>query len=81
MTLGILWIILGALAIMAAGLATLTTVIVFGGLLVFTGLARIIHAFILRVREGFFLDLLLGTLRLVVGITFESGEGFFLTPV
>jgi uncharacterized membrane protein HdeD (DUF308 family) len=66
--LGIVWIIVGALAIAAAGLATLTTVMVFGWVLVFAGIVRGIHAFTLRVREGFFLDLLLGILQLVVGL-------------
>lgn len=73
--LGILWIVLGALAIVAAGWTTLITVIVLGWLLVFTGIVRIVHAFGVRIREGFFLDLLLGVLRIVVGVLMVAMPG------
>ncbi len=65
--LGILWVIAGVAAILAAGLATLATVIVFGWLLVVTGIVRFIHAFSQRAGQGFMLDLLVGVLRMVVG--------------
>lgn len=75
MGLGIAWIIVGALAILAAGLATLATVIVFGWVLAVTGVVRIIHAFGTRIREGFFLDLLVGILRIVVGAIMIARPG------
>lgn len=75
MALGVLWIIVGVVAIAAPGLATLTSVVFFGWLLILTGIAKFIHAFSVRVGEGFFLDLLLSILRTIVGVLLVTRPG------
>lgn len=69
---GIIAILLGVLALGMAGLVTLTSVVVFGWVLMFSGLVQAVHAFRVRVGEGFFLYLLSGILRFVVGILLVS---------
>src|SRR5262249_50813666 len=52
----------------AAIITTLTTVVVFGCLLLAGGVVQIVNAFLGRTWRGFFLNLLGGILHLVVGV-------------
>jgi uncharacterized membrane protein HdeD (DUF308 family) len=65
--LGILQLILGLIALGLSLLATLVSVVLFGWLLVFSGILHIVHAFRVRDWGGFLLGLLVGVLDLVVG--------------
>jgi uncharacterized membrane protein HdeD (DUF308 family) len=68
MALGVVLIVLGVLAISFTALTTLASVVVFGWLLVLSGVVQAIHA-LWRERKwsGFFLNLFAGVLALVVG--------------
>jgi uncharacterized membrane protein HdeD (DUF308 family) len=65
---GISLLILGAVAIVYDGTATLASVVVFGWLLTLGGFIQIAHAFQVRAWSGFFLYLLDGIIRATVGI-------------
>jgi uncharacterized membrane protein HdeD (DUF308 family) len=67
LVLGILLMVLGAMALAASGLTTLGTVIFFGFLLIVDGVIQLIHAFKARAWGGFFLLLLTGILGVVTG--------------
>lgn len=68
LVLGILLIIVGILALGAAVIATLISVVFLGWLLVLGGIMQIIAAFAVRERHHhLFLQLLLGILSVVVG--------------
>jgi uncharacterized membrane protein HdeD (DUF308 family) len=59
---------LGIFAIIASGIASIATVIVFGLVLLASGIAQITHSFAFR-REGrFVLNLLSGVFAVVVGV-------------
>jgi len=64
---GIASLALGAAAIISNGTATIASVTVFGGLLVFAGVIQIVHAFQVRTWSGFFIYLLDGIVRSAVG--------------
>jgi uncharacterized membrane protein HdeD (DUF308 family) len=66
--LGVLLMVLGIVAISCSILTTLASVVLFGWLLVVSGVVQAIHAF-WRERKwsGFFLDLFAGVLSFVVG--------------
>ena len=66
--LGAVLTILGLLAINYSVLATLTTALVFGYLLVAAGVFYILGAFFTRGWGGFFISLLAGVLHLAVGV-------------
>ncbi|OPY65098.1 MAG: acid-resistance membrane protein [Syntrophorhabdaceae bacterium PtaU1.Bin034] len=66
--MGVLLIILGAIAVSLSVFVTLASVLVIGWLLIIGGVAQGIHAFFRRRWGGFFLDLLVGTLYVIVGI-------------
>ncbi len=66
--LGILLIVVGIMAIGAAFIATLATVMIFGWLIVAGGVMQTVNAFLARSWRGFFVYLLAGILHLVVGI-------------
>jgi uncharacterized membrane protein HdeD (DUF308 family) len=68
LALGILMIILGAIAIAAPVAATIAVQFMLGWLLVITGIAEAIHAFMVRGWRGFLLELLSAVLYLGVGI-------------
>jgi uncharacterized membrane protein HdeD (DUF308 family) len=68
LAIGILLATLGTIAIFAGVAATVATVMVFGWLLLFAGLAQLFHAFSHRDWHGFLLDLLLGVLYTVTGV-------------
>jgi uncharacterized membrane protein HdeD (DUF308 family) len=67
LALGIALILLGAAAIGAQYVTTLTSVLVFGILLVAGGVVQIVNAVLARGWRAFFLHLLAGILHLVVG--------------
>jgi uncharacterized membrane protein HdeD (DUF308 family) len=65
--LGIVMMIVGGLAIGAACIATLATVLLFGWLLVVGGVVQVVNAFLARCWRGFAAHLLVGLLQLIVG--------------
>lgn len=67
LVLGSVLILLGLVAIGAQFVATLTTVLVFGILLVIGGVVQIVNAVLARGGRGFFVHLLAGVLHLIVG--------------
>ena len=66
--LGLVLLALGAIAIMQAFAASLASVVVFGWLLIISGLTQTLLAFWVRQWSGFFLHLLGGVLEIVVGV-------------
>ncbi|MGH7176719.1 MAG: HdeD family acid-resistance protein [Tepidisphaeraceae bacterium] len=68
MTLGVLLIIIGMVALSATFVATLASMFVFGWLMVFAGVAHIAHAFGTRRWKGFVWHVLLGVIDSVAGI-------------
>ena len=65
--LGVVLIAAGTLAIAAAFITTLTSVVLFGILLLGGGVVQLINAFLARTWKGFVLHLFAGLLYLVVG--------------
>ncbi len=63
LTLGILLMILGAICIAGDITATFTTVLVFGWVLLISGIVTLVHAFQTRNWSGFFLYLLSAVFR------------------
>jgi uncharacterized membrane protein HdeD (DUF308 family) len=61
--LGILLMLLGAVCIIGDVTATFATVLVFGWLLLFSGITALVHAFGTRNWSGFFLNLLSALFR------------------
>lgn len=69
------WLVALGAAVMAAGIgavafsfaATLTTVLVFGIVLIVAGTAQVINAFLVRSWRGFFVYALVGVLHVLVG--------------
>src|ERR1700687_2884904 len=61
--LGILLMLLGAICIIGDVTATFATVLVFGWLLLFSGIIALVHAFGTRNWSGFFLNLLSALFR------------------
>jgi uncharacterized membrane protein HdeD (DUF308 family) len=81
--LGIVLMVVGAMAVGAAFIATLATVLVFGCLLLGGGIVQVVNAFLARSWRGFFLHILAGTLNLVVGLLMidyplQAAEGLTL---
>jgi uncharacterized membrane protein HdeD (DUF308 family) len=68
LALGILMIILGVIAMAAPVVATIAVQIMLGWLLVISGIAEGIHAFMAKGWRGFLLELLSAVLYLGVGI-------------
>ena len=68
LALGVFLIVLGVVAISCSVLTTLASVVLFGWLLIISGVVQAVHAF-WRERKwrGFFLDLFAGILSFVVG--------------
>lgn len=66
--LGIVLVLLGALAIVGANFVTLTSIIFFGSLLTIGGILQVAYAFWGRKGQGFAQTLLSGTLYTTVGI-------------
>src|SRR5262249_53816892 len=68
--LGVLLIVVGAMAVGSIYIQTLTTIFLvalFGWLLVVGGVVEVVNAFLARTWRGFFVQLLGGILHLVVG--------------
>lgn len=65
---GIILVLLGALAIVGANYATLTTIIFFGILLTIGGVLQVVYAFWGRKGQGFAQALLLGVFYTIVGV-------------
>jgi len=72
---GILSLVLGAAAIIYDGSATIASVVVFGWLLMLAGFVQIVNAFQVRYWSGFFLYLLDGIVRTVVGVLLVAYPG------
>jgi uncharacterized membrane protein HdeD (DUF308 family) len=68
LALGIALIVLGVLALGAPWLVTVASVLLFGWLLLFAGVAEAVGAFWARRWSGFFLHLLGGVLNIVIGL-------------
>jgi uncharacterized membrane protein HdeD (DUF308 family) len=67
LALGIVLVVIGTFALGSAMLFTLTSVVLFGWLLIAAGLLEAFHAFWRKKWGGFFVDLLTGILYVVVG--------------
>lgn len=67
LALGVLLVVIGMIAISSSLATTLVSVVFFGWLMIFGGLAEAIHAFWRKDWGGFFVDLLGGVLYFVVG--------------
>ncbi len=67
LALGIALVILGMTAISAQFVATLTSVTLFGSLLLAGGVVQLVNAFVARGWRAFFVALLVGVLHIVVG--------------
>lgn len=65
--LGLLLVLLGTVGIVASGLLTLASVLLLGWLLLIAGAAVVLHAFWARRWSGFFVQLVVGALNLMVG--------------
>lgn len=65
--LGVVFILLGFLAIGSATLVTVTSMVFLGALLLAGGVVQIVYTFSMREWSGFFLSLLAGILYAVVG--------------
>jgi uncharacterized membrane protein HdeD (DUF308 family) len=82
LVLGIVLIVAGFVAIAYPFAATITTVQVFGFLLLFSGVVEIVSGIWTRRWRGFFVHLLCGLLYLFAGLVFVErpiGMGFVLT--
>jgi len=66
--LGILMVILGTIALYMMPAASLATALVFGWLLLVSGVIEVIHAFGVRGWGGFFLHLACGVLGIFIGL-------------
>jgi uncharacterized membrane protein HdeD (DUF308 family) len=70
LTLGIILIIAGTIAVGMPFVASLATAVTLGSLLLFGGAAQLVGAFWTRDWSGFFLSLLMGVLYVVLGMMF-----------
>ena len=68
LTLGIIMVLLGTVALVIAPAATLGTVMVLGWLIVASGLVEAFHAFRMRRWSGIFLHLVGGILGVLIGL-------------
>jgi len=68
LTLGILMIILGTVALFLIPAATVGTALLLGWLLIFSGIIELIHAFRVKKWGGLFLHLIGGVLGILVGL-------------
>jgi len=68
LVLGIALIVIGVFALIAAEIATLASVLLFGWLILIGGIFEIVTSFWARHWSGFFLDLFAGLLYAVIGI-------------
>jgi uncharacterized membrane protein HdeD (DUF308 family) len=66
--LGTILILIGVVAIVSPMLATFSTAIFIGWILIIGGIAQIIHAFWAKGWDGFFWEIFIGLLQLLAGI-------------
>src|SRR4029077_12859698 len=72
---GIVLMVLGTIATIAAPFLTLASMVAIGGLLMIVGLLQGLHAFAYRRWGGFFIDLLASLLYLTVGFLIVANPG------
>ncbi|CAK7192274.1 hypothetical protein COMNV_00465 [Commensalibacter sp. Nvir] len=70
--LGVIFLLLGCLALIDTAIVTIASVILLGVVLTVAGLAQIIHAFYLKGWESFFISALAGIIYLVGGVLLIS---------
>jgi uncharacterized membrane protein HdeD (DUF308 family) len=75
LALGIILIIVGTIAITMPLVASLASAVAFGALLLLAGVTQLVGAFWTRDWSGFFLNLLMGVLYLVLGVLFVRDPG------
>ncbi len=68
LTLGIVMVLLGSIALFVMPAATLATILILGWLLVFSGIAEAIYAIRIRKWGGLFLHLIGGILGVLIGL-------------
>ncbi|MDB6017971.1 MAG: uncharacterized protein JWR19_2460 [Pedosphaera sp.] len=73
--LGVVLIVLGTIAIAAAVVTTLVSVMLFGWLLLLGGIIQSVHAFWVRPWSGLLLQLLIGVLNIIVGLLIVANPG------
>ena len=66
--LGLLLVILGAIALASSVLFTIASILFFGCLMIFVGVLQTVHALIAKRWGGFFMDLVIGLLNSAVGV-------------
>jgi uncharacterized membrane protein HdeD (DUF308 family) len=81
LTLGIVLIVVGTVAIGMPLVSSLATIVTLSALLVVGGVVQLVGAFWTRDWSGFFLSLLMGVLYLVVGLMFLRHPGEALVAV
>jgi uncharacterized membrane protein HdeD (DUF308 family) len=84
LTMGIVAVMLGMVGLALAGLITLASVIFFGWLLVFGGVAHLVHAFRTRVWKGALMHATVGLLWMIMGgliIAYPGAGAMTLTMV
>ena len=75
LALGIALVVLGAIALGSASCLTFVSMVFFGWLLIVGGVFEAVHAFWRKKWSGFFLDLLVGVLYVVVGFMVVANPG------
>ena len=75
LALGIVLIVLGAIALGSTFLMTLVTMVFIGWLMIIGGVIEVVHACAVKNWGGFFVDLLTGILYVVVGFMIVSNPG------
>lgn len=68
LTLGILLVVLGCVAVGTPFLATITSIVVFGWLLIFSGFSQFFFTFSYRESDNFFMYVLISILTMLIGI-------------
>ncbi|MGP0069380.1 MAG: HdeD family acid-resistance protein [Isosphaeraceae bacterium] len=75
LTLGIILIVVGTMAVGMPFIASLASVVLLGMLLIMGGIVQLVGTFLTRDWSGFFLTLLMGVLYLVLGVMFLRHPG------
>jgi uncharacterized membrane protein HdeD (DUF308 family) len=75
LTLGIILIIVGTIAVGMPIVSSFASAVAFGSLLLLGGIAQLVGAFWTRDWSGFFLSLLMGVLYVVLGVLFLRHPG------
>lgn len=75
LSLGILLVVLGTIALGSSVMMTLATMVFVGWLMIVGGVLQAVHAFTCKGWGGFFIDLLTGILYAVVGFIIVASPG------